>query len=342
MARLLRLRSSPPTARSDQGRSMPPLTTAAGERNDLTGLDGSLDELKVVPLRHPWRWLGALVIGVLIAMLVHALFFNERFGWDIVGQYMTDRSILIGLLRTLELTAVSMLIGIFLGVVLAVMRLSPNPIFSVTSWAYIWFFRGTPLLVQLIFWYNLSALFPRVSLGIPFGPEFASGSANTFITTYVAAILGLSLNEGAYMAEIVRGGILAVDEGQIEAAYALGIRRMQVMRRIVLPQAMRVIVPPTGNQVISMLKSSSLVSVISVPELLFTAQIIYSRNYETIPLLVVASIWYLVVTSVLTVGQFYIERHFGKGAVSAQLPTPIERIRGRVRHIMATARTTGH
>jgi polar amino acid transport system permease protein len=218
------------------------------------------------------------------------------------------------------------------------MRLSPNPVLSATSWAYIWFFRGTPLLVQLIFWYNVTALFPRLSLGVPFGPEFVSGNANSLVSAFGAAVLGLGLNEGAYMAEIVRAGILGVDEGQIEAAHSLGLRRLQVLRRIILPQAMRTVIPPTGNQTISMLKSSSLVSVISVPELLFTAQIIYARTYQTVPLLLVASLWYLAVTTILTIGQYYVERHFAAGSSRYRSPTPLRRLRGLAAQAVAAGR----
>jgi polar amino acid transport system permease protein len=220
-----------------------------------------------------------------------------------------------------------MVVGIVLGVVLAVMRLSPNPLVSGASWLYIWFFRGTPVLVQLLFWNFVGALYPKISIGIPFGPEFFSFSANTAITPFVAAILGLGLNEGAYMAEIVRAGILSVDEGQTDAAHALGMTRLQTMRRIVLPQAMRVIIPPTGNETISMLKTSSLVSVIAYTELLYTVQLIYAVNYKQIPLLMVASIWYLIVTTVLSVGQYYLERRFGRGSAREQPLTPLQRLR---------------
>ncbi|MGH3049723.1 MAG: amino acid ABC transporter permease, partial [Gaiellaceae bacterium] len=191
----------------------------------------------------------------------------------------------------------------------------------------IWFFRGTPVLVQLLFWYNIAALYPKISLGIPFGPQFAHVDANSLITPFLAATLGLGLNEAAYMAEIVRAGIISVSEGQTEAALALGMTRLQTMRRIVLPQAMRVIVPPTGNETISMLKTSSLASVIALSELLYSAQLIYSVNYRTIQLLIVASIWYLIVTTVLSFGQYYVERHFGRGA-SRRLPdTPLQKLR---------------
>ncbi len=284
------------------------------------------DEMKTVPLRHPGRWVAAYVIAVVVAMLVHTLVTNKRFRWDVIGDNLTTGVILDGLLVTLELTAIAMAIGIALGVLLAIMRLSANPIVSGAAWFYIWVFRGTPVLVQLIFWFNIAALFPRVSIGIPFGHEFASGSANSLITAFLAAILGLGLNEGAYMAEIVRAGVLSVDQGQTEAAQALGMNRLRIMRRIVLPQAMRVIIPPTGNETISMLKTTSLVSVIAFHELLYSAQIIYSRTYQTIPLLIVASIWYLLVTSVLSVGQFYVERHFNRGSSREQPPTALTKI----------------
>jgi polar amino acid transport system permease protein len=215
---------------------------------------------------------------------------------------------------TLELTVISMIIGIVLGIIVAVMRLSPNPLVSGASWLYIWFFRGTPLLVQLLFWFNLGALFPTVDLGVPFGPSFIHASSNSLITAFVAALLGFGLNEGAYMAEIVRGGIISVDEGQTEAAQSLGMTRLPIMRRIVLPQAMRVVLPPTGNEFISMLKNTSLVIVLgSVFDLLFEAQQIATANFIVIPLLIVASIWYLGMTSVLYVGQYFIERRFGRG-----------------------------
>ena len=278
-------------------------------------------ELRVVPVRHPGRWVAAAVIAVLVAMLVHNLVTNPRWNWSIIGDNLTTRHTLIGVVHTLELTVIAMAIGVFGGILLAVMRLSPNPVVSTASWAYIWFFRGTPVYVQILFWYAVSALFPRISVGVPFGPEFAHVDANTVITTFTAAILALGLNEAAYMSEIVRAGILSVDEGQAEAASALGMTRGLTMRRIVLPQAMRVVVPPTGNETISMLKTTALVSAISYSELLQSVKDIYVSNYQVIPLLMVASIWYLVMTSILTVGQFYLERYFGRGS-SASAPPP--------------------
>jgi polar amino acid transport system permease protein len=232
---------------------------------------------------------------------------------------------------TLELTVVAMVIGVVLGVVLALMRLSPNAILSGSSWVYIWLLRGTPVLVQILIWYNVAALYPTVDLGIPFGPSFVHLDANTLITPFVAAMLALGLNEGAYMSEIVRAGIISVEEGQTQAAQALGMTRLQTMRRIVLPQAMRVIIPPTGNETISMLKTTSLVAFIAVVDLLYAAQLIYSVNYKTIQLLIVASIWYLAVTSVLSVGQYYLERYFGRGSTRETAPTLLQRIIAGVR-----------
>jgi polar amino acid transport system permease protein len=207
------------------------------------------------------------------------------------------------------------------------MRLSPNPLVAGASWAYIWVFRGTPVLVQLLFWNFISALYPTIDLGIPFGPSFIHADANHLISAFTAAILGLGLNEGAYMAEIVRAGILSVDEGQTQAAHSLGMTRLTTLRRIVLPQAMRVIIPPTGNETISMLKTSSLVSVIAYTELLYSVQQIYSVNYRTIPLLLVASIWYLAVTSILSIGQYYLERRYGRSLARAPGETPPQRLR---------------
>jgi len=292
--------------------------------------------LRAVPVRHPGRWVVTAVIAVLAAMFVHSITISglvrngklqPRFQWRVIGQYMLSRPVLDGLVITIELTVIAMVIGIVLGVVLATMRLSPNPLVSGASWLYIWFFRGTPVLVQLLFWYDVAYLYPTVTLGIPFGPAFLHLNANTAVTPFLAAIFGLGLNEAAYMAEIVRAGILSVDEGQTDAAKALGMTRLGTMRRIVLPQAMRVIIPPMGNETISMLKTSSLASVITVLELLQAVRNIYSRTYQTVPLLMVASFWYLALTTVLTVGQYYLERHFAQGALRQLPPTPRQRMR---------------
>jgi len=295
--------------------------TASGE---VSGVDPAA--LEVVPVRHPGRWVASVAVLVLLAMLVHSLFFSTtvrsgrrqpRFEWHVIDHYFFSSEVLKGLVVTIELTVIAMAGGIVLGVVLAVMRLSPNPLVSGSSWLYIWFFRGTPVLVQLLFWYYIGYSFPHISIGVPFGPAFFHLDLNSILTPFVAASFGLALNEGAYMSEIVRAGILSVDEGQSEAAQSLGMSRLMTLRLVVLPQAMRVIIPPTGNETISMLKTSSLASVVTLGELLFQVQTIYSANYHTIPLLIVASLWYLVVTSVLMVGQYFLERRYARGTTRA-------------------------
>ena len=288
---------------------------------------GRPDEIKAVPVRRPGRWIAAAIVLLIAASIVRSVVTNNAFGWSTVGHYLFDSRILHGMLVTIELTVASMAIGIVLGVVLAIMRLSPNPIVSSAAWLYIWFFRGTPLLVQILFWYNIAALFPHgLGLGVPFGPDVVHYThANQLITAFVAALLALSINEGAYMSEIVRAGIISVPEGQTEAAQSLGMSRLQTMRLIVLPQAMRVIIPPTGNETISMLKNTSLISVTAYAELLYASQEIYDVNYLVIPLLIVASIWYLVMTSVLYVGQYFIERRYGRGFSRAEQLTMRER-----------------
>ena len=278
---------------------------------------------ETVPLRHPGRTVAAGVLAVLVAMLVHSLATNENYEWPTVWHYLFHPQIMAGLGRTLLLTAVAMSTAIVLGIVLASFRLSENRILSSVAGAYLWFFRGTPLLIQLVFWYNLSALYPRLSVGIPFGgPEFFGAETNSVLTLWTVALLGLALHESAYMAEIVRGGLLSVPKHQTEAALALGMSPFLTFRRIILPQSLRVIVPPTGNQVIGMLKYSSLVSVIAMPDLLYSAQMIYSQTFETIPLLIVVSLWYLLCTSVLSFVQRYVERYYGRGvAATRERPT---------------------
>ena len=282
----------------------------------------TVGEPKVVPLRHYGRWICAALLVIVAVLAVRSMVTNPRFKWDIVGHYLTDPSIISGLFATIWLTLVAMLIGIALGTVLAIMRVSKNPLLSGFASGYVWFFRGTPLLVQLIFWYNLSALYPTITVGFPFGPTLANLDANQYITIYVAACLGLGLNEGAYMSEIVRSGLNAVHPGQREAAEALGLSNMRILTRIVLPQAARVIIPPTGNQLIGMLKTTSLVSVIAMQELLYSAQLIYTANFQTIPLLIVASIWYLLLTTALSFTQLGLERHFAKSDRRSHAPVP--------------------
>jgi polar amino acid transport system permease protein len=291
-----------------------------------TQATGRPDDIEAVPVRHPWRWVAAVIVLIIAASVVRSIVINPHFQWGTVGDYLFNPRILRGVVTTIWLTALSMVIGIVLGIVLAVMRMSPNGLISGSSWLYIWFIRGTPLLVQLLFWNFISALFPTIALGVPFGgPAIINANSNHLISTTVAVILGLSLNEGAYMAEIVRAGIISVNEGQTEAAQSLGLSRLQTMRLVVLPQAIRVIVPPTGNEVISMLKNTSLASVVAFTELLYSVQLIYSQSFQQIPLLIVAVIWYLAMTSVLYVAQYFVERRYGRGFTRAQRATMTER-----------------
>lgn len=269
--------------------------------------------MRVVPVRHWGQWVTTVVILLIAALIAQSIVTNPNFRWEQVFGYFFDGRVLRGLGTTLWLTVVAMLLGIVIGVVMAIGRQSRNVVVSGAASAYVWFFRGTPLLVQLIFWFNLAALYPTLDVGIPFLDPFFSVETNQFITPLFAAILGLGLNEGAYMSEIVRAGLLSVDPGQTDAAEALGMRRSQIFRRIVLPQAMRVIIPPTGNATIAMLKTTSLVSVISIGDLLYAVQIIYSRNLQVIPLLITISIWYLLVTTILSIGQHFLERRFTRG-----------------------------
>jgi polar amino acid transport system permease protein len=287
------------------------------------------DQIVAIPLRHWGRWLAAFILLVLVALLVRLVINSHFASWTVIREFLFNKSILQGLRNTLIIAVLAQIIGVVLGVVFAVMRLSKNPVLSVTSWLYIWFFRGTPVLVQLLFWFNaVPTVFKTFAISIPFTHVVLYHKPMVkFMTPFMAALLGLGLNEGAYMAEIVRAGIISVDEGQTEAAQALGMAGPLVMRRIVLPQAMRVIVPPTGNEFISMLKTSSLASVVLYGELLRRADEIYSSNLRVVELLLDASIWYLVLTSLATIGQFYVERRFARGA-SRELPlTPLQRIR---------------
>lgn len=283
----------------------------------------------MVSRRHPGRWVAAAVCLVLVAMLAHGLVTNPRWQWSVVGDYIVSDLIVHGALITMELTVVAFTIQVALGTAVALMRLSPNPVLRVVSSAYIWFFRGTPLLVQLLFWYNISALYPKLSVGIPFGPEFVSGNVNQWMTTFMAALIGLGLNESAYTSEIIRAGILSVDRGQMDGALSVGMTRLQAMRRVVLPQALKVIIPPLGNSAIAGLKITSLVSVISMPELLGTAENIYSATLQTIPLLIVVSLWYLLLSTVLTFGISAVESLAGtRDNLTGVAPSLLSRLGG--------------
>jgi polar amino acid transport system permease protein len=286
--------------------------------------------IRAVPVRHPGRWVAVAVIALLVAMAINSVVTNPNWAWQFQSQNAFAEPVVRGVWTTLWLTVASMVMGVLLGIVLAVMRLSPNPILSGSAWFYIWVFRGTPVLVQLVMWSQLGSLYRQISLGVPFGPGWFTFDTRNLIPNAVAALLGLGLNEAAYMSEIIRAGILSVDEGQSEAASALGMSRGQTLRRIVLPQAMRVVVPPTGNETISMLKTTSLVSAVPYAELFFQTSSIGSRTFQVFPTLVMASLWYLAMTSVLMVGQYYIERYYARGSVRALPPTPLQRLRARV------------
>ena len=270
--------------------------------------------LPVARRLHAGRWVAAVVIGALTAIALVSIATNPNVGWSTVGKYLFAEVTLRGVGVTIALTVVAMVIGTLGGIGIAVMRISPNPVLSVVARGFIWFFRGTPVLVQIIFWGYLGALYPEITLRIPFTEiTLFTSPTSEVITPLIAAILALGLNEMAYAAEIVRGGINAVDRGQTEAALASGLTPSQTMRKIVLPQAMRVIIPPMGNEVLTMLKTTALVSVIAGQDLMTNMQRIYSQTYEVIPLLVVASIWYLALTSVLSIPQAWLERRYGGG-----------------------------
>lgn len=284
---------------------------------------------------HFWQWVGKIFIIFVAASFLHFVITNPKFQWDVVFSWFTAPSIMRALGVTLSLAAVSMVLGTLLGVVLAIAKMSKNSVVSWVATTYIWFFRGTPLLVQLIFWYNLAALMPRIGIGVPFGgPVWISWSTNDIITPLTAAICGLALNEAAYMAEIIRGGLISVDKGQREAAYAYGMTPGMALRRVVLPQAMTSIIPSSGNQLISMVKATSQVSVIAMADLLYTVQVVYNRTFQTIPMLLVAVLWYLIVTSVLNFIQSFVEYHYSRGSgqqtssLAGSIMQRIERIRG--------------
>ena len=268
------------------------------------------ERIEAKPLRHPGRWVLATILLLLVAWFVIGAARNEAYGWDTYFQYLFDTRIAVAGLHTLAITLLGMLIGVVGGVLLAVMRMSPNPVFNAVSWVFLWIFRGTPIYVQLMFWGLIGAIYDSINLG------FTQISLEPFTSSaFALAVVGLGLNEAAYMAEIVRSGVSSVPEGQIEASKALGMSWRQTMSRTVLPQAMRIIIPPTGNEFISLLKTSSLV--VAVPyslELYGRSMDIAAALFQPVPMLLVAATWYLVITSLLMVGQHYLERYFERGA----------------------------
>jgi polar amino acid transport system permease protein len=276
---------------------------------------GNPATIDAVPLRHPWRWVAAIVILILVGLFIYGAATNEAYGWATFGKYILDERIVAGVWITIQLTVWSMLLAIVMAVILAVMRLSPNPVFRSVSWVYLWIFRGTPVFVQLVFWGLIPTIYKNIQLGIPFGPTFFHLDIQNLSMYMVLAILGLGFNEAAYLAEIIRAGITSVPEGQSEASTALGMSWLLTMRRTVLPQAMRVIIPPTGNEFIGQLKTTSLAVAVPFTLDLFGRQRdIAGVIFQPIPLLLVAAAWYLLITSILMVGQFYLERYFSRGA----------------------------
>ncbi|MBC7304931.1 MAG: amino acid ABC transporter permease [Nocardia sp.] len=282
---------------------------------EVPGPGAEPEPIKAVPLRRPGRWIAAAIILILVGLFVYGAATNPAYRWDTYGQYLFDSRITAGAIVTLELTVLAMAIAVSLGTILAVMRLSPNPVLRTAAWVYLWIFRGTPVFVQLVFWGLVPSLYKQIDLGVPFGPQFFHLDVQQLQAAFLFAVIGLGLNEAAYMAEIVRAGINSVGEGQREASVALGMSWTQTMRRTVLPQAMRVIIPPTGNELIGMLKTTSLVTAIPLSTDLFgRARDIYGVNFQPIPLLLVCATWYLAITSVLMVGQYYLERYYSRGA----------------------------
>ncbi|MCX5264851.1 amino acid ABC transporter permease [Streptomyces sp. NBC_00199] len=275
---------------------------------------------KRITPKRPRDYVAWAVAIAIVAGLVWTAVTNENYRWPVVFSYFTTQTILDGLLVTLILTAASMALGTLLGLVLAVMRMSPQRPVAGLAQLYITFFRGTPVLVQLVFWFNIAALYPNLSVGIPFTDVSTPVNVNAIMTPMTAAVVGLTLNQAAYMSEIIRGGFASVSRGQHEAAESLGMSAFTKLRHVIIPQTMPAIIPATGNQVIGMLKETSLVSVLGVADLLQSAQAIYARNYQTIPLLIVASLWYLIMTLVLSVPQSMIERRFSRS--TRVRPTP--------------------
>ncbi|MDR3434274.1 MAG: amino acid ABC transporter permease [Rouxiella aceris] len=266
-----------------------------------------LSDYSYVPQRYYGRIFASVVILLLLALLINA-FAHGKIEWRFVGQFLTAQAILFGLANTIVMSILAMGLGVIFGVIVAVMRMSHNPVLRSVAIGYTWIFRGTPLILQLLLWFNLALIFPVISI-----PGLFTIQTVDIMSPFMAALLGLSINQGAYTSEVVRAGLISVDQGQYEAAKSIGMTRLHALRRIILPQAMRVIIPPIGNEFISMVKTTSLASMIQYSELLYNAQTIYFANARVMELLFVAGIWYLVVVTLLSVGQNRLERYFGRG-----------------------------
>ncbi|MER7684421.1 amino acid ABC transporter permease [Streptomyces sp. NPDC097610] len=294
---------------------------------------------RVLPLRHPGRWIASAIALVVVAQIVHGLATNPFFQWDRFAYWFLRPTILDGLLITLEVTLYSAVLGLLGGILLALARLSRSPVLRAVSWVYIWLFRSVPLIVVLLFLYNFSALYKTLSLGVPFGPAFLTFDESRLATDMVVAVVGLSLNEAAYAAEVVRGGILSVDQGQHEAASALGLPKGYQFTRIVFPQALRSITPNYVNQLIGLIKGTSLVFYVSLLDLFGSVQSMGSTYPgDIVPLLLVATAWYLILTSVVSVVQFYVERYYSRGALRSLPPTPLQKVRTGLRDLRARVR----
>ncbi|MGW4370916.1 amino acid ABC transporter permease [Nocardia takedensis] len=297
-----------------------------------------VESLRIATPRHPLRWVVSALVLIVVAQFVHGLATNPGWDWPTFGQYFAATSVLTALKMTLELTLWGTALGFLLGTLLAIARLSNNPVLQVISWTYIWAFRSIPLIVQLLFWFNIAYLYRTLSIGIPFGPGFLEFEVNGVISGFTAAVIGLALHQAAYSAEIIRAGLISVDQGQLEAAAALGIPKLRQFRTVVAPQAMRSILPNAANEVISLFKGTSIVSVMAIAELFYQVQVIYGRSGRVVPLLMVATVWYIILTTVLSVAQYYIERHYAKGAQRELPPTPWQRVRLKISDITAAPR----
>ncbi|MCX4093773.1 amino acid ABC transporter permease [Nocardia sp. alder85J] len=310
----------------------------AGAAESVTARPSGDENLTVARTRHPGRWVVAVVALILVAQFAHGLITNPGWDWPTFRLYFTAHSVLTALTVTLELTFWGTLLGFLIGVVVAIGRLSRIPVLQVIAWTYVWAFRSIPLIVQLLFWFNIAYLYKRLSLGVPFGPALVTFDVNQVLSGFSAAVIGLALHQAAYSAEIIRAGVISVDTGQLEAAKSLGLPRHRQFFTIIAPQAMRGILPNAANEVISLFKGTSIVSVMAIAELFYQVQVIYGRSGRVVPLLMVATVWYIVLTTVLSVFQYYIERHFAKGALRELPPTPWQRVRATLTEITGERR----
>ncbi|HEY9324527.1 MAG TPA: amino acid ABC transporter permease [Agromyces sp.] len=325
--------AAPPTTDADATTgettsAIDPATDATTDAVARSGPGGRPDAgLRVVPVKHWGRWAFSAIVAFVILQFLWSLATNPQWQWDVFAEYFFAPSVINGLWLTLGLTVVSGVAGFVLGAVLAVFRLSKSPLLNAAAWWYIWFFRSVPLVVQILVWYNLGYLYPTLGLGTPFTTDFwiVEFPTTTLISAFAAAAIGLSLHQAAYSAEIIRAGILSVDQGQLEAAGALGLPRSIRFFRITLPQAARAIVPNAFNEIIGLVKGTSVVFIVALPELFYTVQVIYNRNQRVIPLLLVAVVWYALITTVLSIAQYYVERRYARGSVRELPPTPVQR-----------------